>query len=403
MNDKPSSQPRPTSTTANPIGPRADALDTVNDRPANTEAQALRPPKPGLWLVYLFLRPARFYPHYVVDAAPLLTAFALMAMGVAEALTQVAFGQSPGFTRHFADDWVACWIMMGAAGLIGAVVFYAVGGWWYRERLRLCGAYDVDPWLPRRAYIYSTLVVTLPTLAWVVWKMLGGVSPEAALTLTLDDAPIVTALFVLNAWSCCISYAGAMAIFKLKRAAARFWLLALPMSYYVLGLVVIVAQVLVDRERASDLEHPNRFERPGLVLQYPGNWTSRDESNPDEQLYGVTLDDPRGDGNVQVFVFCTTLTPKEELANTVTVFREQGPWEDGVRISQIGPFRGVGRRGRANWDGVDYDVRILVSLIDHERVLELRVVHTGVVSYRFDEAVDFIINSIDVSPQAERD
>jgi hypothetical protein len=49
-------------------------------------------------------------------------------------------------------------------GIIAGLMYYAIGGWWYRLRLRWCGADDTQASLARRVLMFSGQVIAVPTI-----------------------------------------------------------------------------------------------------------------------------------------------------------------------------------------------------------------------------------------------
>lgn len=65
-----------------PYEPFAPELFDSSGFPAESEQIPELRPNGALWMFYLFLRPKVFFRHFVIDAAPLLTALAAWMLGV---------------------------------------------------------------------------------------------------------------------------------------------------------------------------------------------------------------------------------------------------------------------------------------------------------------------------------
>lgn len=62
------------------------------------------------------------------------------------------------------ESWGTFWTWSIVFGAGSGLLYWLIGGWWFRLRLIWSGATDPDKRTARLAYIYPTLVLSLPTI-----------------------------------------------------------------------------------------------------------------------------------------------------------------------------------------------------------------------------------------------
>lgn len=232
-------------------------------------------PPPNRWLLWLFFRPGLFFRHFVIADVPQLSGFAFYLFGVASAADSIdqrmmrddLLGRG---TAILAESWPFYWLTVLSLGVISAGMIFLVGGWWYRKRLEFCGARRPDQRLTRRVYVFASLVWAIPGLLYTVWNSAVYATPRIA-NQTNDAGGIVLIGFLL--WSLFTSYHGVTSAFELRRGAARFWFLVLPIALYAVifgGVILVAASGLLAAQ--PDVTHPRHVLRAGFALDHPGNW-----------------------------------------------------------------------------------------------------------------------------------
>lgn len=132
-----------------------------------------------------------------------------------------------GLIQKALHSWADYWTVALAGGLISALISWVVVAWFYRKRLEWSGAVQPDADRARQVWLYQSAVETIPA---VVIAILHTVAfPNYLEAWASDDVTNWIVLFLLF-WSCWVSYVGATTAFTLKRRAALFWFLALPVG-----------------------------------------------------------------------------------------------------------------------------------------------------------------------------
>jgi hypothetical protein len=212
--------------------------------PIHPGSSPLRP-----WhLIDLFIRPRRFFSGQLALGNTPYFLFVTWCFGMSEAInridqeiTRAEIGQprpwweliGPAVTGSWLPYWT--WVLLFGA-MAGAFLWY-VGGWWYRVRLRWCGAQDPDRRLARLVYIYASFVYAGPVVALsVMWTILYA---NYAQVYSSDE--IYSALvLIFPFWSLIPSYIGARTLFEVSRWKARLWFVVLPGLFY-FGAIVFLA------------------------------------------------------------------------------------------------------------------------------------------------------------------
>jgi hypothetical protein len=124
------------------------------------------------------------------------------------------------------------WLFVLCVGTLNGALFWLVGGWWYRIRLKWCGATDVEPKAARAIYLCQDFVASAPLVLFTIsetWRF--GSYREA---WTFEEVwPSLFLIFVL--WSCVTSYNAATSAYTVTRWKARVLFLVLPVLIYLLA------------------------------------------------------------------------------------------------------------------------------------------------------------------------
>ncbi len=130
-------------------------------------------------------------------------------------------------------SWSTLWVVLVVLGAVNVPLFWYLGGWWYRLRLKWAGATSLDSLRPRLLFVYSSLVYALP----VVLVMLGETLLFPNYRLARDAEGNWTLIFVvLSFWSVVVSYCGATRTVTLARRKALIWFLLRPWTLYAVEL-----------------------------------------------------------------------------------------------------------------------------------------------------------------------
>lgn len=195
-------------------------------------------------LMALFVNPSHFFASLDDLSRPFLVLVATLCLGVASTVDRIEqhllraeMGQGvSGWSEvspWLLHSWSRLWIVLLLLGALNVPLFWYLGGWWYRLRLKWSGATALDPLRPRLLFVYSSLVYALP----VVLVMLGETVLFPNYRLARDAEGSWPLIFVLlSFWSVVVSYCGATSTFALARRKALLWFLLLPWTLYAVEL-----------------------------------------------------------------------------------------------------------------------------------------------------------------------
>ncbi len=231
-----------------PVAVGDDAPDPLDAQLGPREVLPVPPRAPerpnyGLWIIYLYFRPAYFFRHFVADHLPFLTWTCAILMGIsaADGRAERALARNAAFAESF-DFWPAFLCLVGAFGLVSAVLFHYLGGWWYRLRLRWSGAINPDRALARRVYLYASTILALPACAHLLYRALTHATPADALWHT--SAWWQRLFVVLAFWSIIVSHKGVREVFGVRGWRPALWFLILPMSFYAITVLAAILSLL---------------------------------------------------------------------------------------------------------------------------------------------------------------
>lgn len=178
-------------------------------------------------LVDLFLRPRHFFAAHVALGRTPYVVLVVWSYGIASAIERAERELATWIDPSWRSFWFSAlfWGAFGGAGL------WLLGGWWYRVRLRWCGAREPDRRRARLAYAYSSFVLAAPTILWTLIQTASY--PSYAEAAAADDVARVL-LLVFPFWSVQTSFAAATTLFELAPLRARVWFQLLPACAYLL-------------------------------------------------------------------------------------------------------------------------------------------------------------------------
>lgn len=331
-------------------------LEPPSDQPERLQ------PRTALWPYYLFFRPKVFFQHFVLSPAPALTALAAWMLGISGAIDEVGMrgvmaDQEPLFWP--VKDWDNFWIACFSLGMVGGLLYFVIGGWWFRLRLRFSGAGNPDKPLARRVYLFASQVCALPTIFWTLSQALRYETPTEAIRAD-EVREYVTLLFLY--WSIYTSYRGVRTAFEVRRWAARFWFVILPGLFYGLLLMGLLVVLIAEGfARPPLVDQPERIDRPGFTLEYPGNWyldTEPPDYDPDRRFaLGLIF----VDAMVTMEMLDTLPDPQSLLDERVAEWAEDFTIRSRQRFDCWGDYPGEGLAFIAEMPFFEYQVRLFVA------------------------------------------
>lgn len=190
------------------------------------------------------MNPSHFFTSFDALARPVLLFAVTLCLGVASMVDRIEQHMLRAEMGHSASgwskvspwllhSWSTLWVALLVLGVLNIPLFWYLGGWWYRLRLKWSGATALDRLRPRLLLFYSSLVYALP----VVLVMLVETLLFPNYRLAREAEGSWTLIFVLlSFWSVVVSYCGATRTFALMRRKALLWFLLLPWTLYAVEL-----------------------------------------------------------------------------------------------------------------------------------------------------------------------
>lgn len=135
--------------------------------------------------------------------------------------------------------WSVFWPLVLSLGLVAGWLFWFIGGWWFRLRIKFSGAPNPDPRMSRLVMVYAGLVSAIPHLAFVMWWTLLY---ENYLIAYAQGLFLTVVLFAFSFWELFSAYRGVRTLFSVDRWRARLWFIILPTLLYLatFGLVAAI-------------------------------------------------------------------------------------------------------------------------------------------------------------------
>ncbi|MGD1865003.1 MAG: hypothetical protein ACFB0D_10645 [Phormidesmis sp.] len=194
-------------------------------------------------LLNIFGAPREFFSTETALGKPINVWLATWLMGFATAFTNinrsvVAFKRGDSSLEpptEILSSWSELWMGLALAGFVLGILFWLVGGWWFRVRLVLSGAPEPDGQMARLVYVYAALVRSLPTLIILItWSFLyqnldaayaqGGIFVSQFLGIIFLFGELITA------------YIGVKTLFSVDQPRAILWFIFAPTVWYIISI-----------------------------------------------------------------------------------------------------------------------------------------------------------------------
>ena len=218
---------------------------------ARPEAACASPLAPAA-LFQLFFQPGRFFSRMDglgrFPQALLVAWFCGLALSVGKIDERMARAEAghPSAAWHqiapwLLESWPHYWLLVLAAGTLGAVALWYFGGWIFRVRLNICGVVCADKRAARVANVYQEFVYASAVLMTAVVQT----GLFADYKSTWEAMPPWAGLpLVFAFWSCWTSYCAAVSGFAARRGKALVWFLMLPALSYAVTFGLAMAVLL---------------------------------------------------------------------------------------------------------------------------------------------------------------
>jgi len=307
------------------------------------EPDAPSSPNYALWLFYLYLRPRKFFRDFVVEHLWFTTIVASLLFGISSAIgrveTRASVSSSPA-ANWVTQSWGNYAAVVLATGIFGAALYYVLGGWWYRVRLKWSGARQPDKVLARRVYVYSSTVHALPAVLLTVWEAATYPTPMDAINSGATVWTLGLSLFLL--WSVVVSYVGVRTVFEVRGVRPVIWFLVLPGMVY--GLIAIGAFVVwLFGTPAPQVSKPIQYDSGHIEMTLPGDWEV-DTAVPEfDAARYLPIVMPQS-AAMEVYVELANVTPRELADAAIDSLQASNPPIKPVEhFTRWGAMDGVGR------------------------------------------------------------
>ncbi len=348
-------------------------MDEINQDDLLQDEYVEKKPIQALWIVYLFFRPRKFFRHFATESNAALTLVCAWFFGMSGVIDRLSTREVKGLGEPFEENWLLRWLFIAGIGVVGGVMFYGIGGWWYRVRLGWAGATRADPFLARRVYLFASQILAVPTLLVTAFETISYDSPAAA---NMTEGSIWWAfILICPFWASLASTIGVFTIFEVKRGLALLWFLILPWAIYLLVYFPFFTMLLTGSDILAHpaLKNPKTHESETLSFSYPRNWVIDKTNEAYDPECCVTVEPALADAIVKILVFFSDNTLDEELDASFAGYA------DGFRdvqidksISSIGAFEGSLRSGTCTVHGNTYVVRFFIAQLESGAYLELQ-------------------------------
>lgn len=356
-------------------------------------------------LFALFFRPTRFMLSYAVHVRFGQVFLVMWLFSVVSIMDQHELRSITGSTNPALNhtDWASVWGMAVGSGIIRGMVWYGIGGVWFRARLYMCGVRNA-PW-EESSRVFAFL--HFPSLLFgFLYYIAASLSFDTfqAYSETEDPLWTVLALFPVGAaiYSSVIAYASARGVFNANRLWAIFWFLVLPILVR-LGVLVAFGIIawFMSVSPKPDLNRTSNAATPTITLRHPGNWVAtinEPESGPPTLL---ELSPTGHDALVSLEIMY--FDPKADR------FAEMEAWFENIDfdlqpnpkpLNRWGRFDGEGFVYSSTNGGSDYDITLFFIPFQNKGWLCVReIIHTDSVG-RLKPGLDLVRESTTVTDPA---
>lgn len=345
-----------------------------------------------LWLVYLYFMPTTFFQSFVLKSTPALTLLCTWVYGIAGVIDRMDSRIAEGRTGFYGLDWSSYWVSAVGLGALGGLIYYLIGGWWYRVRLSLSGAKGIDRALARRVYVFASLVMAIPTLFLALSETQAHDTPFDASLAPVEYWHAFLLLFPF--WSLFTSYKGVRTSFDVRPGWARVWFLILPFLFYFLFVLlssVFLFKLLDSLETSEEPQqestqqaytpskkktdpHAKKVHNANLFsIFYPGTWEIDRKQADYDFNENITLMPIDHHAMVNFRIDDSDLDAVQSMEAMIRNIRETviNP----KRISSfdsVGKNKGTGRlyKGEIEGEGM-YNIRLFTAPFDDGRIFEM--------------------------------
>lgn len=208
----------------------------------------------------LFFRPRRFFTNlplmqhanYLYLAAWLYGMVSVMDR-MDQTLSNFNSNQQSVAIELVGHNWPTFWLVVVLLGLFSALLTWIISGFWFWLRICWSGHDEPDGLVARQVFFYSGLIWGLPAILWNIiltfaypdYVTAYGISPLPGYGETSPLVDLISVLLIIFPfWSVIASYIGVRTCFSTVKWKAMLWFAVLPLTLYVIGIVMLVAMLV---------------------------------------------------------------------------------------------------------------------------------------------------------------
>lgn len=361
-------------------------------------------PDSGLLWAMLF-RPTRFMLSHAVHVRFAQVFVIMWLTGAVGAIDQLELRDFTGrsSTTLNLTTWASVWGIALGGGLLRGMVWYGIGGLWFRARLYMCGVRDAGWEVTGRIFAFLHFPGMLAGFLYYIGASLAFDSFQDY----LDSEDMIwglLAFFPVGAtmYSSVMAYASVRGVFNANRFWAIVWFLVLPLVVR-LGLLVGVVVIgwMMEASPQPDLGNPKSASTATMTLQYPGNWVLT-PGEPDTGPDTLIELQPTGHDALIAMEILYYDADADPIAETEEWLEDLGfeLLPDPRPLISWGAFGGEGFEYRSNKDGQEYVLRVFFSELAHGGCLEFReIIHADSVE-RLEPGLELVRRSMVVRDPA---
>lgn len=367
-------------------------MDTTAFEQLEPEIEGPSRPSLAMWMPWLFFKPRSFFLYFAASTPTVVLVIVVWLSGVAGIIDRMELrGGSPILPR----TWSGFWTFVAVAAILSGLLRYAIGGWWYRVRVKWSSDLEeIDPYLARRVYFFASLVVSIPLIMSLAIESTIRATPQLAFQMTAGWE-LFTIIFL--PWSYWISYRGVREVFEARRIAAIIWFLALPLLMLCIFLGGGLLLGFVMSSGPADVQNPIQFNSRTFSFEYPGNWfidEDPDFYNPDAVVF---VEPTWQDAYIQLVIYESEMSEAAEVNNTIqTSLSEFSDIQVTGESTELGRFQGVGKEITAMFQTGEYTISVFVTRLSPQLMLEIETVCFTGQRDAVQPGFDQVIGSLDV-------
>lgn len=353
-----------------------------------------------LWIVYLFFRPRTFFRHFIDNKWPSLLVMCAWVFGMAKASDRlITRGTLQGTNANpIYSSWTAFWVTVLITGALGGLLYFYIGGWWYRLRLRWSGDPDPDKTLARRVYLYAAQIMAIPVMIHTVSVASMYATPADMANAAFRWWDLIPIIFV--PWSIVVSFVGVRTVFDTGLIRSLIWFLILPISMLLVAVVLIfvAAFLTVLAPPPPETGSPRQHRTDTLVFDYPSNWWIDTQSADYDPGYLVEIEPPQ-DAYIRIQAYAADASPAEVLESTLDAYRSVFSSLTKRRdLTNWHGISGVGREQTGTLDGNEYVLMVFERPVDDGVGVEIIVLCLVEDEQTLRPGFELIARSLNFSP-----